>query len=266
MSRAASDILTDKLGPLFSYDQVNGFTRIRTPFLYPDGDVIDLFLQEQSGSMAVSDLGETMRWLRGQSISPRRSPKQRALIEDVCLNHGVEFFRGMLVARVKPGDNVAAVVMRAAQACLRAADVWFTMRTRSVESVTDEVEVFLSEKGVGFERSQPLVGRSGRTWRPDFHTRTPKRSSLVWVLSTGSRAAAKNVTEHVLAAWYDLNVLAIGPESLQFVSLFDDTMDVWSEQDFNLLKDLSAITRWSQPEGFIEALEATPVEIALQTT
>ena len=140
------------------------------------------------------------------------------------------------------------------------------MRTRSVESVTDEVEVFLSEKGVGFERSQPLVGRSGRTWRPDFHTRTPKRSSLVWVLSTGSRAAAKNVTEHVLAAWYDLNVLAIGPESLQFVSLFDDTMDVWSEQDFNLLKDLSAITRWSQPEGFIEALEATPVEIALQTT
>jgi hypothetical protein len=52
---------------------------------------------------------------------------------------------------------------------------------------------------------------------------------------------------------------------LQFVSLFDDTMDVWSEQDFNLLKDLSAVTRWSQPEGFIEALAATPVEIAAQT-
>jgi hypothetical protein len=43
---------------------------------------------------------------------------------------------------------------------------------------------------------------------------------------------------------------------LQFVSLFDDTMDVWSDQDFNLLKDLSVITRWSQPDGFIEALAA----------
>jgi hypothetical protein len=75
-------------------------------------------------------------------------------------------------------------------------------------------------------------------------------------LSTGSRAAAKNVTEHVLASWYDLNNLSIGPEGLQFVSLFDDTMDVWSDQDFNLLKDLSVITRWSQPDGFIEALAA----------
>jgi hypothetical protein len=256
MTLSTSEVLSEKLGSLFSYSQVNGFTRIRTPFLYPDGDVIDLFLQEKNESMTVTDLGETMRWLRAQCISPRRSPKQRALIEDVCLNHGIEFFRGMLLARVKPADNLAAVVMRAAQGCLRVADIWFTMRTRSVESVTDEVEVFLSEKEVGFERSPPLVGRSGRTWRPDFHTRTPKRSSLVCVLSTGSRAAAKNVTEHVLASWYDLNNLSIGPEGLQFVSLFDDTMDVWSDQDFNLLKDLSVITRWSQPDGFIEALAA----------
>jgi hypothetical protein len=264
MSLAASDILADKLGPLFSYDQVHGFTRIRTPFLYPDGDVIDVFLQEKSGVMTVTDLGETMRWLRGQSISPRRSAKQRALIDDVCLNHGVELFHGMLVARVKPGDNLAFVVMRAAQACLRAADVWFTMRTRSVESVTEEVEVFLSEKGIGFERSTPLVGRSGRTWRPDFHTRTPKRSSLVCVLSTGSRAAAKNVTDHVLAGWFDLNHMSIGPEGLQFISLFDDTMDVWSEQDFNLLKDLSTVSRWSQPEAFLETLAVDSVGVEVQ--
>jgi len=39
-------------------------------------------------------------------------------------------------------------------------------------------------------------------------------------LSTGKPAAAKNVTEHVLASWYDLNNLSIGPEGLQFVSLF----------------------------------------------
>lgn len=256
MNAPTREILPEKLGPLFSYAEINGLTRIRTPFLYPDGDVIDLFLQEKPDAVTVTDLGETVRWLRGQSISARRSQKQRALIEDVCLNHGLEFFRGMLVARVKPGDNLAAVVMRAAQGCLRVADIWFTMRTRSVESVSDEVEVYLSEKGVQFERSQPLVGRSGRTWRPDFHTRTPKCSSLVHVLSTGSRAAAKNVTEHVLAAWYDLNNLTIGPEALQFVSLFDDTMDVWSEQDFNLLKDLSVVTRWSQPDGFVEALAA----------
>ena len=250
------EILGQNLGALFTCSQVNGFTRVRTPFLYPDGDVIDLFFQTQNGSVTITDLGETMRWLRSQSISPRRSPKQTKLIEDVCLNHGLEFFRGMLLARVKPGDNFAEVAMRVAQGALRVADIWFTMRTRSVESVSDEVELFLTEKRFPFERSQPLVGRSGRTWRPDFHTRMPKRSSLVYVLSTGSRAAAKNVTEHVLASWYDLNNMRVGPEALQFVSLFDDTMDVWSDQDFNLLKDLSVVTRWSQPDELIQALAA----------
>ena len=256
MNPSACEILGQGLGALFTCSEVNGYTRIRTPFLYPDGDVIDLFVKEQNGCVTITDLGETLRWLRAQSISPRRSPKQNKLIEDVCLNHGLEFFRGMLLARVKPGDNFAAITLRAAQGALRIADLWFTMRTRSVETVTEEIELFLTEKQVSFERNQPLAGRSGRTWRPDFHARQPKRSSLVFVLSTGSRAAAKNVTEHVLAAWYDLNNLRVGPEGLQFISLFDDTMDVWSTEEFNLLKDLSIITRWSQPDEFMQALAA----------
>mgnify|MGYP000997332064 CR=1 FL=1 len=250
------EMMGQSLGALFSCARVNDFIRVRSPFLYPDGDVIDLFVREQNGSVTVTDLGETLRWLRSESISPRRSPKRTKLIEDVCLNHGLEFFRGMLLARVRPGDNLAGVAICVAQGALRVADIWFTMRTRSVESVSDEVEVVLTEKGMAFERSQPLVGRSGRTWRPDFHTRMPARSSLVCVLSTGSRAAARSVTEHVLAAWYDLNNMRVGPESLQFVSLFDDTMDVWSDQDFNLLKDLSVVARWSQPDEFIQALAA----------
>jgi hypothetical protein len=84
----------------------------------------------------------------------------------------------------------------------------------------------------------------------------PRQSSLVYVLSTGSRAAAKNISEHVLAAWYDLSNLRIGPEALQFISLFDDTMDVWSPEDFHLVEDLSTIAYWSQPDGFAEALAA----------
>ena len=122
-------MLNQNLGPLFTYSQVNDYTRIRTPFLYPDGDVIDLFVKEQNGNTTITDLGETLRWLRAQSISPRRSPKQNKLIEDVCLNHGLEFFRGMLLARVRQGDNFAAIAMRAAQGVLRVADLWFTMHT-----------------------------------------------------------------------------------------------------------------------------------------
>jgi hypothetical protein len=58
------------------------------------------------------------------------------------------------------------------------------------------------------------------------------------------------VAEHVLAAWYDLSHLAAGPEALRFVSLFDDTADVWTPEDFRLVEPLSTVTRWSQPDEF----------------
>jgi hypothetical protein len=242
------------LGELFTCAPQGEFQRIRTPYLYPDGDNIDLFLKTDDDVITVSDLGETLRWLRSQTLSPRRSPKQNALISDACLTHGVELYKGMLLARCRAGDSLASVTMRVAQACLRVSDLWFTFRTRAVESVTDEVADFLTERHFSFEHGAKLAGRSGRGWTVDFHVRVPARSSLVYVLSTGSRSAARSVAEHVLAAWYDLSHLAVGPEALRFVSLFDDTADVWTPEDFRLVEPLSIVTRWSQPDEFAEVL------------
>jgi hypothetical protein len=84
----------------------------------------------------------------------------------------------------------------------------------------------------------------------------PERTSLVSVLSTANRAAARKVAEHTLATWYDLSNLKVGPEALSFVSLFDDTADVWSTEDFRLLEDLSDVTFWSKPEEFESRLAA----------
>lgn len=243
------------LSQLFVCSKHGEYQRIRTPYLYPDGDNIDVFCKPQSDVVLVSDLGETTRWLRMQTVSPRRSPKQKALIEDACLTHGVEFYKGTLLARCRPNDQLTAVAFRVAQAALRVSDLWFTFRTRSVESVTDEVADFLSEREFQYERGEKLAGRSGRTWTPDFHVRAVRRSSLVYVLSTGSRSAARSLVHVVHTAFFDLNHLAAGPEALKFVSLFDDTTDVWSDEDFRLAEQLSTVTRWSQPDTFTEVLD-----------
>ncbi len=244
------------LGMLFTCAPHGEYQRIRTPYLYPDGDNIDVFCKQQEGVVLVSDLGETSRWLRMQTVSPKRSPKQKALIEDACLTHGVEFYKGMLLARCRPDDQLAAVAVRVAQAALRVSDLWFTFRTRSVESVTDEVADFLSERRFSFTRCEKHTGRSGRIWMPDFHVRAIERSSLVYVLSTGSRTAARSVVHQVHTAFFDLSHLAAGPEALQFVSLFDDTADVWSDEDFRLAEQLSSVMRWSQPDELAEVLQA----------
>ncbi|MGA2449824.1 MAG: DUF1828 domain-containing protein [Polyangiaceae bacterium] len=244
--------IASQLSALFVCAPHDSRVRVRTPFLYPDGDVIDVYYSEKGGVRTLTDLGETVRWLRTQTLAPRRSPKQRQMIDDVCVQSGVEFFKGMLMLRLRPGDTIAGAVVRIGQACLRVADIWFTLRTRAVETLTDEVADYLSEKLIPFDRAKKLVGRSGRDWSIDFHTRTPDASSLVCVLGTGSRAAARKVAEHVLATWVDLSAFAVGPQPHRFVSLFDDTMDVWQPEDFNLVDSVSDVARWSRPDEFEE--------------
>ena len=46
----------------------------------------------------------------------------------------------------------------------------------------------------------------------------------------------------------------VGPEALTFVSLFDDTADVWSDEDFRLVEPLYTVSRWSRPDEFAAVL------------
>lgn len=229
--------------------------RVRTPFLYPDGGIIDVFVLERQNRVEVTDFGEALGWLRMQSPRGQLSPKQRRLIEDVCLTLGVELFRGQLVRRVNSGE-ISEAVLQIAQSALRVADLWFTMRTRAVETVADEVSDWLTEKAIPFERSVAHPGRSGRVWTVDYQTHLPQRTSLVFLLATGSRAAARRVTEHVVAGLYDLSHLKLVQPQLSFVSLFDDTENVWQEEDFRLVQDLSSVARWSRPDELEAMLRA----------
>ncbi len=65
---------------------------MRTPFLYPDGDYIDVFVVERDGGLEVTDYGEALGWLQMQLRNDQLSPKQRRLLDDVCLTLGVERF------------------------------------------------------------------------------------------------------------------------------------------------------------------------------
>jgi hypothetical protein len=247
--------IAETLNELYTCANVNEHTRIRTPYLYPDGDVIDLYLTMEGSQAVLTDFGESVSWLKSQTVAQKKSVKQRQLLNDICLNHGVELYHGALTLRVNDRDNFASLVTRLSQAALRVADLWFTFRTRMVESVTDEVQDFLTEREITYERNEPFVGRSGKVYRIDFHTRTPARTSLVNVLSSGSQAAASRIVDHVVAGWYDLNHLAVG-QQLRFVSLFDDTVDIWSPENIRLVSELSDVAYWTNPDEFQELLAA----------
>ena len=230
--------------------------RVRTPLMYPDGGVIDVYVVARGAQYCVTDFGETLGWLRMQTASPQRSPKQNRMIEDACQTLGVRLDRGQLILRTDRIDSLAGAVLLIAQAALRVSDLWFTLRTRAVETLADEVGDWLAEREVPFERSVREQGRSGQIWSVDYRTRTSERTALVFLLTTGSRAASRRIAEHVLAGCVDLSHLKTNQQGLVFISLFDDASDVWHEEDFNLVEQQSEVARWSRPDEFEQILHA----------
>ena len=147
-------------------------------------------------------------------------------------------------------------VLRVAQAAIRVSDLWFTLRSQSLQTTADEVDEWLREKQIPFERQVQKQGRSTQNWKIDFETYTDNRTSLVFVLSTGTRGAVRRLAEHVLAGCVDLSHLKASQQGLIFVSLFDDTEDVWRPEDFSLVEEYSQIARWSRPDEFELLLRA----------
>ncbi|MRG98110.1 DUF1828 domain-containing protein [Polyangium spumosum] len=251
-------LVAEQLGALFVCTPHDAYIRMRTPLLYPDGDVIDIFVRPQGNRMLVTDLGESLRWLRTQTASAsRRSPKQQTMIQDVCQTHGIELFKGMLVLRDVEPTRLAEAVLRLGQAASRVGDLWFTMRTRTAQSVTDEVEDLLRANDLPFERGRKMRGGSGRDYNVDFEVHAPKHLSLVQVLSTGSRAATAGLVEHTYTLWSELAYHKAPGNPMKFVSLLDDTVDVWAREDFRLLETVSdQIVMWSRPDAVVQALVA----------
>jgi hypothetical protein len=224
--------------------------------MYPDGGIVDAFVLDRDGRYIITDHGEAMGWLRMQSIRGRLSAKQRRLVDDVCLTLSVELHKGQLVLRCTEPDHLGEVVHRLGQAIVRVSDLWFTFRTRAMETVADEVGDWLEEKCISFKRSTKHNGRSGRVWTVDYETFAPERTSIIFLLGTASRAAARRMTEHVLAGCIDLSHLKSSQPHFAFVSLFDDSSDVWREEDFRLVESRSEIATWSRPDEFGRILTA----------
>ena len=241
--------ISKSLPPLFECTPAaHEGVRVRTPLMYPDGGIVDVFVLERAGGYVVTDFGDALGWLRAQSVSARRSPRQQFLIDDVCQTLGIEMKRGQLVLRSGESDPVAETVVRLAQAVVRVSDLWFTLSRRAGESTSDEVDEWLRAKRIPFDKKVKLTGRSGRDWTIDYQTLTDERMSLVFLLSTSARGAVHRVSEHVLAGCVDLSHLKTEQPNLGFVSLFDDTSDIWREEDFALVEDHSEVALWSRPD------------------
>ena len=227
-----------------------GAVRVRTPFMYPDGDIVDLFVEERGAEFLLTDYGEALGWLRMQSFSDALTTSRQRLLEDICRTLGIELDRGQLTLRCTDSSALADAVQRLGQASVRVSDIWFTFRAVGASSIADDVSDWLREQQFDFERNVLRTGESGRQWTMDYRIVAEDRASLVFLLSTGSQSWARRMSERVFTACSDLNDLLARERNTAFVSLFDDTTGAWRDEDFALVEGVSRVATWSQRDEF----------------
>lgn len=116
--------IRNRLGSLFTCKEGNGWLTIRTPFLYYDGDYVNVFCVQSGcdGDYIVTDAGEAYSCCQLFKGRDSGSEASIAAIEDICLTHGVSIKRRELVTKCRLEDLAQAVV-RVAQASSRIVDV-----------------------------------------------------------------------------------------------------------------------------------------------
>ena len=250
-----------------------GNIRVRTPYIYPDGDILDLFILARGDRYKLTDFGETVAWLRMRSGIAKLSPKRLGQVHDICQTHGVDFNRGQLELSGLAESDLPKAVVQLAGAAARTSDLWYAFPSKAVDAVSgmdsdrlhEEVGKWLNETGVLFKPRIKRLGRSGRDWSIDYETHTDSRTGFVFLMSTRSREMAQRLTEQVLAACVDLSLSVHNQQNLRSfheqpevvnISIFDDSPSVWRKEDFNLMKHASKVVQWPDQQGLERELHA----------
>lgn len=82
--------------------------------MFPDRDIIDLYLQNTESGQIITDLGDTYGWLFINGANEELTSKQEQTYNEACTVYGVERQNGTLFIRVV-NDNLIDPVIRLAQ-------------------------------------------------------------------------------------------------------------------------------------------------------
>ena len=99
-----------------------------------------MFVLERGDCYVVTDYGEAMGWLRQHSVSDRLTKNQQSMVDDVCHTLRLDLTRGQLTRRGVGIADLANAIVEVAQASVRVADVWFTMRSQPTQPTADRVD------------------------------------------------------------------------------------------------------------------------------
>jgi hypothetical protein len=239
----------DKLKSGFSCIPDKKYTRIITPYRYQDNDIIEVYIQETEGTYIITDLGETLRHLYSQGFDVFTTQKRRYLLDAVLSNSDVEFENGKLIKRVSK-EQIGDALFEIITTSMAIGDFIFTSRSFEPATFTEEVENFLKEKGIDYDKKIKFEGKTKTTYSIDFELYDHQKIFLD-ALSPISEAGIKTKVNATFRKWFDID------HNIKKLSLLNDYDYSWRDSDILLLEGVSEVVLWSKKERIVEIVKGS---------
>jgi hypothetical protein len=228
--------------------------RIVTPYLYPDNDLIEVFVEElPSNQIRVTDLTETLRHLHARGFDVFESPKRKFMVETIASRTGVELFNGQL-AKTGEVNQLGDLLFDVIVVARGVSDLIYTSKTFEPATFSEEVEAFLRNNNIPVEPKVKLVGISGKSYTVNFKV-TIVTTRFLQALSPVAVAGLKPKVDATVRMWVDINH-ELSTE--QKVTILNDIDFEWRPYDVNILKRLSMVSFWTRKEDLLRTLR-TPL-------
>lgn len=233
-----------------------GHLRLETAFRYPDGSQIDLFLAEEGPllpAQKLTDFGNTSSWLLDLQVKPWLSAKRRQLLEQALRGLEVRQAGGALEVDLPQIEQLMDGVVRLGQACIRMADLHYTRRSALAAPLAETLEEIFNDAEFAYAADAEIPGKFGKLVRVDYQVWGTRKSSLVMGLGTASPSVAHTRANEVFRSWFDLDM----PERTEAkVTIFDDSQDIYREEDLARLKNFSDLLPLSDRRTICDLLAA----------
>ena len=233
----------------------SGAIRIATPFKYPNGESVDIFLYLKRGLLdeyQISDYGQTYVYLRSAQTGITSTSRKREIVGDITSQLKVKFDKGELTASIHGDDaeSLSDAILRLAQACVRISDLATHQRLRSANPFRDDVEEFFEARRFAYIPDVKIAGPYKVQLRVDFEVNSSHAKSYVNVLAAMNLASARSSANDIFVRWHDL--IQAGSNSHQLVTIYNSTSRAIRTSDVNRLKEYSIVVSYPEEQDNLE--------------
>jgi hypothetical protein len=230
-----------------------GHLRLLTPFRYPDGGLIELYVDDREGSLVVTDFGEAYRFLETNGIDPERSASRKQLIDLATRLGAAANVEGALEITVASPVEVFPAAMRLAQVITRVGDHVLFAKGAVGNTFSDTLEDFLRSALPSAEvrRGQVVQGRAA-VHRVDIVVRSARGIGAIEGLSAITTTGANAQTAYTIQKFAD--IAALGSAAPDRFAVLDNSGEVWADSLRRQLEQFAYVVDWEHRDELVQAL------------